>query len=104
MGAIALGSIVAAANAAPIFPSSSSQMDPNIVQVWGGCGWGFHPSPWGRCVPNRWGYHRYRPYWRSYYGGGGLSVLASPVLVPVLTQKSETKPYKKRNSRLTASL
>ena len=29
MGAIALGSIVAAANAAPIIPSSSSQMDPN---------------------------------------------------------------------------
>ena len=24
----------------------------NIVQVWGGCGWGFHPTYWGGCVPN----------------------------------------------------
>ena len=44
MGAIALGSMVAAANAAPIIPNSSSQMDPNIVQVWGGCAWGFIPA------------------------------------------------------------
>jgi hypothetical protein len=76
LGTIALGSIMAPANAAPIIPNSSSQTNPSIVQVWGGCGWGFHPNPWGRCVPNRWGYSRYRPYygyrpyWRSYSYGG----------------------------------
>ena len=94
MGAIALGSLVAAANAALIIPSSSSQMDPNIVQVWGGCGWGFHPSPWGRCVPNRWGYHRYRPYYGIGVTDIGMGTDA----------ESETKPYKKRNSRLTIPL
>ena len=76
LGTIALGSTMAAASAAPIVPNGSSQTNPSIVQVWGGCGWGFHPTPWDRCVPNRWGYHRYQPYygyrphWRSYYGGG----------------------------------
>jgi len=76
VGTIALGSTMAAASAAPIVPNGTSQTNPSIVQVWGGCGWGFHPTPWGRCVPNRWGYHRYQPYygyrphWQSYYGGG----------------------------------
>ena len=76
LGAIALGSVTIAASAAPIMPNHSSQTDPNIIPVWGGCGWGFHPNPWGRCVPNRWGYYRYRPYYgyrpysRYYYGGG----------------------------------
>ena len=76
VGAIALGCMTTATTAAPIIPHSSSQTAPNIVHVWGGCGWGFHPNPWGRCVPNRWGYHRYRPYygyrtyWPHYYGGG----------------------------------
>ena len=39
-------------NLAPAAPSAA----PNIVQVWGGCGWGWHPVPghwsqWrgGRC-------------------------------------------------------
>ena len=74
VGTIALGSTMPAASAAPIIPNSLSQTNPSIVHVWGGCGWGFHPNPWGRCVPNRWGYYRYRlyygyPYWRSYYPG-----------------------------------
>jgi len=77
VGAVALGCMTIAANAAPLIPKSASQTDWNIVQVWGGCGWGFHPNPWGRCVPNhRWGYYRYRPYYgyrpygRYSYGGG----------------------------------
>jgi hypothetical protein len=76
VGAIALGFMTVAASAAPIMPNSFSQMDPNIAQVWGGCGCGFHPNPWGRCVPNRWGYSRYRPYygyrphWRHRYWYG----------------------------------
>lgn len=74
VGTIALGSTMAAASAAPIIPNSFSQTNPSIVHVWGGCGWGFHPNPWGRCVPNRWGYryrpyYGYRPYWQSYYPG-----------------------------------
>src|SRR5438045_9108966 len=47
VGAVALGCMTIAANAAPLIPKSASQTDWNIVQVWGGCGWGFHPNPWG---------------------------------------------------------
>jgi hypothetical protein len=76
VGAIALGFMTVAASSAPIMPNSFSQTDPNIAQVSGGCGWGFHPNRWGHCVPNRWGDYRYRPYygyrphWQYYYGGG----------------------------------
>ena len=81
----ALGLAVTSASAAPIAPTVEPQTNPNIIQTWGGCGWGFHPSPWGYCVPNhRWGYwHRpywryrhwdgddyYRPYWRHRYWWG----------------------------------
>ena len=47
VGTIALGSTMAAASAAPIVPNGSSQTNPSFVQLWGGCGWGFHPTPWG---------------------------------------------------------
>jgi hypothetical protein len=53
------------ANAGPMVPNTNSQESSNIVRVWGGCGWGFHPTYWGGCVPNRYAY--YRPYWRPYY-------------------------------------
>ena len=68
------------AKAAPIAPAIS-QDDPNIIRVWGGCGWGRHPTPWGGCAPNHryWysgGYYHpywhggyYHPYWRGYGWG-----------------------------------
>ena len=43
------------------------QQAANIVQVAGGCGRGFHPNRWGRCVPNRYGYYGPRPYWSGPY-------------------------------------
>src|ERR1700730_1659213 len=80
VGVLGLLGAAASARAAPAIPNLGPQQDPNIIRVWGGCGWGFHPNPWGGCVPNRYGYYRYRPYWGSdygyrphwggYYGGG----------------------------------
>jgi len=64
IGAVGLVASVVSASAAPAVPAPVEQQ--NIVQVAGGCGWGFHPTRWGRCAPNRWGYAR--PY--PYYGGG----------------------------------
>ena len=65
------------ARAAPMIPNPTAEPASNIVQVWGGCGWGWHPTYWGGCVPNRryyyrpyWGYRRYgyyRPYWHRHY-------------------------------------
>src|SRR6266404_456647 len=57
--------VAASANAAPT-PADQQ----NIIAVAGGCGWGAHPNRWGRCVPNRYGYHRAYPGWRGYSGGG----------------------------------
>lgn len=39
-----------------------------VEQVAWGCGPGWHPNPWGRCVPNRryWGGPYYGP--RPFYG------------------------------------
>ncbi|MGE5269634.1 MAG: GCG_CRPN prefix-to-repeats domain-containing protein [Thiohalocapsa sp.] len=88
-GALALAA--SAASAAPIAAPAPAQQ-PNIINVAYGCGWGFHPNRWGRCLPNRrhyrghaywhrhyrpyayWRHHHYRPYaywrpyWRGYYG------------------------------------
>jgi hypothetical protein len=62
----ALAAIAAAsASAAPVMPNAGTEQATNIVQVAGGCGRGFHPNHWGRCVPNRYGY--YRPYWSGPY-------------------------------------
>lgn len=61
------------AQAAPVAPTLGSDSKSGIIEVWGGCGWGFHPNPWGYCVPNRYGYYRpswrYRPYWGGYAYG-----------------------------------
>jgi hypothetical protein len=78
-GAVCLAASAVAANAAPSVPGPVSQPGSIVVQVAGGCGWGFHPNRWGRCIPNRYGYYRPRPYWRGYYGGGyGPRYGASP--------------------------
>jgi len=80
--AAGLATVAAAvsANATPVIPNLSDQAVSNIVQVSGGCGWGFHRTHRGFCVRER--YHRpyayyrpysyYRPYHRpyGYYGGG----------------------------------
>ena len=58
-------------NAAPNVPSLDTVRNSNVVEVAGGCGRGFHPNPWGRCVPHRYGFYgprRDRGY--PYYGGG----------------------------------
>ena len=70
VGAVCLAASAVAANAAPSLPSRGGQPHANIIQAAGGCGWGFHPNRWHRCVPNRYSHYRARPYWRGYYGGG----------------------------------
>jgi hypothetical protein len=70
---LATGSAAMSAQATPVAPVPGPDSKQGIIQVWGGCGWGFHPNRWGHCIPNRWGYYRpYRPYWRHhyYYGSG----------------------------------
>jgi len=76
IAALGIGAVVGVpAQAAPIAPTLGSESNPGIIEVWGGCGWGFHPNPWGYCVPNGYGYYRpywrYRPYWGGYAYGGG---------------------------------
>ncbi|HEV8677772.1 MAG TPA: hypothetical protein VGQ90_00250 [Stellaceae bacterium] len=79
--ALGLAASVTAAGAAPAAPPPVPSQDTDIVQVSGGCGWGFHRHH-GYCVRNR--HHRpyaYRPYYPhygyyrphrhyGYYGGG----------------------------------
>lgn len=62
---VGLAAIAAAPSKATPLPASlGTQTGSNIIQVWGGCGLGFHPTYWGGCVPNRAYYH---PYWRYRY-------------------------------------
>ena len=81
IGALGLAATAAPASAAPFVPGLASQDSPNLVEVLGGCGRGFHPVPgrWSRsrgmwipprCVPHNRGYG-YRPYgYGGGYGGG----------------------------------
>ena len=70
-GAIGLATSAVAANAAPVLPSALGPQASNVIQVAGGCGGGFHPNRFGRCVPDRFvGYYRPRPYAWDYSGGG----------------------------------
>ena len=75
VGAIASAAFAVSASAAPIAPAQATEQAANIVTVAGGCGRGFHPNPWGRCMPNRYGYYRPRAFWQprspGYYGGDG---------------------------------
>ena len=56
-GALALSA--PASSAMPLSPLASPQALPVETVAWG-CGVGWHPNPWGRCVPNR---PVYRHYW-----------------------------------------
>ena len=100
----ALGLIVAGmlALSAPIAghaaPSGSSmkQLAPagGIVQVWGGCGWGWHPVPghWSQwrggwvpphCAPNHY-YRGWGPYGagQGAYGGGAPTTIGEAPTEP----------------------
>lgn len=67
IGAFGLAAVAASADAAPLVPRSPAQQESNIVQIAGGCGWGYHPNRWGRCIRDRHGYARPRPYRYGYY-------------------------------------
>ena len=71
IGALGLAVSSVTASAAPIALALDIHRGTNIVQVAGGCGWGLHPNRWGRCVSNRYGYARPRPYYGGRYYGGG---------------------------------
>lgn len=72
-GALGLALSTPSANAAPFVPGPAGA-ESNIVEVAGGCGRGFHPNRWGRCVPSRYSQARPRTYYRyaqprtSWYG------------------------------------
>jgi hypothetical protein len=76
-GALAL-TVPIVAHAVPLgekIAPTSTGINAGIIQVWGGCGWGWHPVPghWSRwrgwvpphCAPNDAG------GWRGAYGGPG---------------------------------
>jgi hypothetical protein len=56
---------VATSSAMPISPEPQMTASTLVQQAGWRCGPGWHVNPWGRCVPNRWGYG---PRWR--YGWG----------------------------------
>jgi hypothetical protein len=71
IGALAIVAVWAvSANAAPTVPNLDSRTPSSIVQVQG-CGWGYHLTYWGGCVPNYYGYRHYgwgHRYYRGRYG------------------------------------
>ena len=65
LAAAAFGGLMMAAGAASAMPlAPTAPAGPAVVQdISWGCGPGWHPNPWGRCVPNApvyygWGWHR----------------------------------------------
>ncbi|WP_027165959.1 hypothetical protein [Mesorhizobium sp. WSM3224] len=74
--ALAIGG-AAAASAASAMPIAPVAPAPALVEhVAGGCGPGWHPNYWGRCVPNR------RVVYPGYYYWGGPRVYIGPVWHP----------------------
>jgi hypothetical protein len=52
------------ASAAPIAPSAGiADNSAPIIEAGWRCGPGWHVNPWGRCVPNGYGYGYARPYY-----------------------------------------
>jgi hypothetical protein len=74
--ALALGGS-AAASAASAMPIAPVAPAPALIEhvAWG-CGPGWHPNYWGRCVPNR------RVVYPGYYYWGGPRVYIGPVWHP----------------------
>ncbi|RWM03689.1 MAG: hypothetical protein EOR68_05495 [Mesorhizobium sp.] len=74
--ALAIGGTAAAsaASAMPIAPAAPAHAI--IEHVAWGCGPGWHPNYWGRCVPNR------RVVYPGYYYWGGPRVYVGPVWHP----------------------
>src|SRR5205807_909412 len=50
IGALGVGAATGSAQAAPFAPASETGSTSPIIQVYRGCGWGFHPVPghWSR--------------------------------------------------------
>lgn len=69
--ALAIGGTVAA-SAASAMPTAPVAAPALVEHVAWGCGPGWHPNPWGRCVPNR------RVIYPGYYYWGGPSVYIGP--------------------------
>ncbi|MDX8468815.1 hypothetical protein RFM26_24195 [Mesorhizobium sp. VK23B] len=69
--ALAIGGTVAAS--AAMAPVAAPAL---VEHVAWGCGSGWHPDRWGRCVPNR------RVIYPGYYYWGGPSIYIGPVWHP----------------------
>ncbi|MEI9402278.1 GCG_CRPN prefix-to-repeats domain-containing protein [Mesorhizobium argentiipisi] len=74
--ALAIGG-TAAASAASAMPIAAVAPSPALIEhvAWG-CGPGWHPNYWGRCVPNR------RVVYPGYYYWGGPRVYIGPAWHP----------------------
>jgi hypothetical protein len=66
VAAIGVALSAVSAKAAPVAPVQATGPTAGIVQIAGRCGWGLHLVRGGRCVPNRYGYYRPRPYWQPH--------------------------------------
>ena len=62
------GAAVLGASQASAMPMAPAGVSAQIEQVRFGCGPGWHPNPWGRCVPN--GPRFVRPYYGRPYRRG----------------------------------
>ena len=64
IAAMSAGVLCGTMSLAQAMPMANGAMaNGDVTQVAYGCGPGFHPNPWGRCVPNGYGYAR--PIYRA---------------------------------------
>jgi len=74
----AAAGILGLASAAQALPMAPTEAPSAITTVAGGCGPGWHPTRWGRCVPNRrmyrrapppraWHGHRHHRHWNRHH-------------------------------------
>jgi hypothetical protein len=104
IGGLAVGAAAVSAQAAPFAAASETGNTPHLIQVYGSCGWGFHPVPghWSywrsewvppHCAPNHDGYGGAYAYGEGggyggaypYGEGGGYATYAWPYY---------TRPYR----------